>query len=192
MDKFNIFIDYILTQRPTAKTLSNTEQAYVTRLSNNPQDIQKEYVILLAHIIIDNDKDKFLRLIDVLIPQACECPIYQLDLLEPLFVVFRPTMSELLKRSHLFCDCEPYISGHVNRWKTDHNDIFDTEMYFYTYVHEKFNHLISIDTQKYDFKELISGRKPPSNEIKPHSIEEKLKQMYTVVYYYDTLLALEE
>ena len=187
MDHFTTFLNNVLTQRPVSGDLSPAEHSYVTKLSTNPQDIQKEYAVILAHIIINNDKDKFFKLIDVLIPQACECPIYQLDLLEPLFIVFKPTISELLKRSHLFCDCRNYVSGYINHWKTDHNEVFDTEMYFYTYIHDRFNHLITVNVPKYDMKELTSKRNP-SKATKPHSDEEKLKQMYTVVYFYESLV----
>ena len=189
MDHFTTFLEHVLTQRPAAakEELSKAEHAYVTHLSSNAQAIQKEYAVLVARLVVDNDKEKFFKLIDVLIPQACECPMYQLDLLEPLFIVFKPTVSELLKRSHLFCKCRNYVSGYVNHWRTDHSDVFDTEMYFYTYIHDRFNHLITVDVPKYDMKELTSKRKP-SKASKPHSEDEKLKQMYTVVYFYDALM----
>jgi hypothetical protein len=188
MDHFDTFLNNVLSQRQRSVTgeLSDEENAYLTRLSSNSQDIQREYASILATIIVNNDKDSFFKLIDVLIPQACECPLYQLDLLEPLFIVFSPKMSELMKRSHLFCSCRKYVDGYVNHWKTDHNDVFDTEMFFYTYIHDRFNHLITIDTPKYDLKELTSKRKP-SKPSKPHSEEEKLKQMYTIIYFYDVL-----
>jgi hypothetical protein len=187
MDHYDTFIENILTERPTKSNLTPAEQAYVQHLSSNPQEIQKEYATIIAHILINEDREKFFKLIDVLIPQASECPIYQLDLLEPLFVVFEPSLTELLKRSHLFCECRNYVNGYVNNWRVDHCDVFDTEMYFYGYIYHRFNHLINVDVPKYEMKELTSKRKP-TKAAKPHSEEEKLKQMHTVVYFYDTLM----
>ena len=136
MNYFDVFISHVLTPRPLyGPFLTEENETYLHYLNGNSKRIKKEYVMQLATLVAAHDEDKFFTLLDVLEPQACEVPAYQLDWLEMAFMAFNPHISALLKRSHIMCDpCE-------------NEDIMESDVYFLIYVLSHFKEYIVMDIE---------------------------------------------
>ena len=132
---------------------------------------------LVSVIVGNDDKEMFMSLLDSVVA----CTMFGLDykivdMLEPLMIAFRPRLSELLGKSHLFCPCYVYESGPVNTWKKCHETI-EHELEFWKYFVETYREYIEFDVSPYTRKERHVLKR------NDHDRKEKLKQFYTCIAY---------
>lgn len=132
---------------------------------------------MVSNIVTTDDKEMFHHLLETIVA----CTMFKLDyklvdMLEPLMIAFKPRLSELLEKSHLFCPCYPYKSGPVDTW-TKHHETIEHELDFWKYLIESYREYIETDVGQYTVKEL--NRKYTLTTRKDHDREEKLKQFYS-------------
>ena len=135
---------------------------------------------IVSTIVGNDDKEMFLTLIDSVVG----CTMFGLDykivdLFEPMMIAFRPRLSELLEKSHLFCPCYAYESGPVNMWKRYHETIAH-ELEFWKYFIETYREYIEFDVSPYTQKDTV---KKHTIKQKEHDRKEKLKQFYSCIAY---------
>ena len=108
------------------------------------------------------------------------------NLLEPLFSSVKPRLSDILSISHVTCEdcCNLYTPGHVSRWIVNNPELFDSEIYFFEELLDKFEEHIRIDIVPYE-KNVALLKLDNDARISTQSEEEKLKQLYTVILYHD-------
>lgn len=187
MEQFDIFLENVLLCRACVTTkLTKEQQQYVKRTSQTENRTVKEYVKYVAAITSTEDRDSFKKILKTL-PNIYGDYETLIELLKPLFILFKPKLSELLGCSHVFCDnnCSLYRSGRIAKWASRNPELFDTDVYFYVQIVSRFLPYINIDVPLYTFEE-ISGVKPTDETIE-HDCSEKLKQLYSIIYYYNSL-----
>lgn len=88
------------------QSLSVTENAYLQSFYTdgklNSMRCYEELNRFIAQIIISQDKTSFLKILEVLIDKGYTLDLNLLYMLEPLFLIFKPRLSCILKLSKLF------------------------------------------------------------------------------------------
>lgn len=186
MELFNAYTRAILGGNTNALvTPTFQEKLYISSFYTDAGELDKARVYtelnkLVSVIVGNDDKEMFLTLLDSVVA----CTMFGLDykivdLLEPLMIAFRPRLSELLERSHLFCPCYAYESGSVNTWRKYHETI-EHELDFWRYFVETYREYIEFDVSPYTRKETV--KRHPC-KLKDHDRKEKLKQFYSCIVY---------
>lgn len=185
MELFDVFLNSIIGDRLLDESLALSEQEtlYVKSFIGDSKRAYAEFARHVAQIIVDDDRKKFLNIIDALISSPAHNSTY-IDLLDPIFITFEPRYSDIFKRSHLFCDCYEYKNGSVNEWYKNNDRIVYTEMPVFAEILEKYTKYMEADIVPYTIKEVLSKKKC-TKKIKPHDKKEKLKQLYSCSLYYD-------
>ena len=129
MEIFYVYLTSVIGRNENALSSPTAEEKlYISSFYTNEElDIERVYTELnrfISQIVIGEEKELFFALIDSLL--ACvgiDIDYKIVDLLEPLMIAFKPRVSELLERSHLFCPCYVYKSGPINTWKNYHETV---------------------------------------------------------------------
>lgn len=185
MNLFDTYLKAILGGNTNAiRNPSYQERLYVSSFySDGVLDVDRKYAELnkiIAHIVTTDDKELFLQLLDSVVPLTLFGLDYKIvDMMEPLMIAFKPRLSELLEKSHIFCPCYEYLSDTIDKWKERHETI-EHEIEFWKYLIETFKEHIEIDVRPYSLKEFTKKHRHSSKE---HDRKEKLKQLYSVVVY---------
>lgn len=184
MESFEVFVNNIIGNNTSDPTLTDKEIAYIASLKNDMTRIRIEFVRHVAQIVVDEDRTKFLTILDALIAISPNFDESLVDFMEPIFIVFEPRVSDILNRSHLFC-CHKYKSGPVNEWSTRNAEfIVPIELGLYQYIFKKFSKYMEIDVPEYSEKEVCSKKKCPK-KIKQHDKKEQLRQFYSCILHLD-------
>ena len=184
MDIFNAYLRTIIGGNSISDNITDEEKLYISSFyTDGEMDKERVYTELnkvISYIVTRDEKSLFFDLLDTIL--SCPDIDYKIvDILEPLMISFRPRMSELLERSHLFCPCYEYKSGPVNNWRKIH-DTVEHELEFWKYLIETYREYIEIDIDAYPQKNVLSKKKNV-NKCKEHDRKEKLKQLYSCALY---------
>lgn len=185
MDLSNAYLRAILGGNRNA--LANPtfeEQLYVSSFYTEGElDRDRVYIELnkiISHIVTTDDKEMFFNLLDAIVAGTMFDMDYKIvDMIEPLMMAFRPRLSELLERSHLFCPCYAYRSGSVDQWNRLHETV-EHELEFWKYFIETYREYIEFDVNPYTQKE---AAKRHCSRTREHDRKEKMKQFYTCIAY---------
>lgn len=185
MDQFDVFLENVLLCKShTMGKLTKEQQQYVKRVAQTENKTVKEYVKYVAAIATAEDERSFKKILWT-IPNIYGNYEILVDLLKPLFILFKPKLSEVLECSHVFCsnNCSLYRSGPVSTWPQRNPELFDTDVYFFTRVLDKFLTYITVDVDLYFLEEVTNH-----NQVEvEHDHAEKLKQLYSMVHHYNNL-----
>ncbi len=104
---FDTFIYNLLGREESSnQSLSDTENAYLqsfyTDSKLNSLRCYEELNRFVAQIILTQDKTSFFKVLEVLIDKGYTLDLNLLYILEPLFLIFKPRLSCILKLSKLF------------------------------------------------------------------------------------------
>lgn len=178
-------------QQPMKRTdivvYSDSELAYLIKFKNE-SDVRNEYVKYVAKAVLKDRKESIEDLKQILesLMTMMNCDNY-IDLLEPLFIEYEPKLSEILSISHVFCnDCNLYVPSSINSWIVNNREIFDSEILFYSYLLDRFQEYIKIDSPSYSHTALFSDA-IDERRLSGQTDCEKLKQLYTVILYADDI-----
>lgn len=106
------------------------------------------------------------------------------EVLKPFIEKFKPTYSQILKLSHIFCNkCDIYIPSLLKLWAKNNPELFSTEIYFYhrffTYFHDL---KLKNDIPLYSIEDFYCGEDLP---LSGQTSKEKLKLLNSVIKHYD-------
>ena len=104
---FDTFIYNLLGREESSnQSLSDTENAYLQSFYTNGKlnslRCYEELNRFIAQIILTQDKTSFFKVLEVLIDKGYTLDLNLLYILEPLFLIFKPRLSCILKLSKLF------------------------------------------------------------------------------------------
>ena len=154
-------------------------------VTTNSVDL-KEWGDFVATITESKDQELFLSTLSVCMSKSDESEFDDLiNAIEPLFIAFNPKLSYILSISHTLCgNCELYVPGHVSLWVENNPELFSVEIPFFVDLLQRFGQNIIIDVDSYSEDEAIT----PTTDIERISTQseyEILKQLYTIIKYYD-------
>lgn len=118
-----------------------------------------------------------------------ECIVFQLDselvfLLEPLFIVCNPSVSDILSISHCVCNCcSLFTPCHVSQWIEKNSELFDSEVKYFHIIITIFSEYINFDLEPFEDVDLITQQDLKDDEIL--SRQDRLRQLLTIVLKYD-------
>lgn len=112
--------------------------------------------------------------------------VEHLEHLEPFIAQFKPTVSQLLKLSHIFCDdCNVYVPSMPVDWIENNPEFFETDVFFFYHLFKTFPE-IARDVPSYPLTEFYSeDRTPISGQTK----REMAKVFYTMINHYEYIMA---
>jgi hypothetical protein len=183
MELFDVFLNNVVGNNPFNPTLTTAEKIYVASFQNDKKRMYSEFVRHVSQVVVDEDRKKFLRILDVLIATSPDFDPLLVDLLKPIFIVFEPRLTDILGQSHLFC-CHAYNSGQVNEWIMQNPLIIETEFPLYIYIFNKFGKYIDVDIPTYSEKEVYSKKKCTKKIKKIHDRKEQYKQFYSCIIHW--------
>lgn len=104
---FDVFIYNLIGREESYnKSLSSLENTYLQSFyidgQLNTLRCYEELNKFIAHIIVTENKPSFFKLLEVLIDKGYILDLNLLYILEPLFLLFKPRLSNILKLSKLF------------------------------------------------------------------------------------------
>lgn len=187
MDLFNVYINHILGEKNVMDpNLTEEEKLYVESFKDLEGNLIKhrvysELVRHVAQLVTDEDRNNMFSILDVLLSHALPMDTNILDTLEPLFITFEPRLSEVLSRSHIFCNCYRYENGPVNTWANRNERILVTEVPVFRYILDTFGKYIEVDSEAYTYKEVYSRRKAPVRVRTQQDFHEMVKQLYSFI-----------
>lgn len=138
------------------------------------QQFKKELIKFSNVIITEHNESVFLQLLAACITKN---DTDYLNLLAPLFISFQPKLSSILKISHIFC-C-PYKPSKMEDWDKNNPELFETEIYFFKILFEKFHQDIVIDVPIYVIENIRENYELDQSE------EGKLKLLFSLIIYFD-------
>jgi len=159
---------------------------------NDDDDItlNKAWKQCVSRCVLSKNKKAFLELLRVLLAKYAEsdCTNY-LNALEPLFITFSPRLSDVLSISHVFCEncCNLYTPCRVSDWIVNNPELFDSEIYFFEEVLERFGEDIVVDIVPYTTADILIKSLSCIDEqrVSTQHDGEKLKQLYSVILHHD-------
>lgn len=98
--------------------------------------------------------------------------------IKPYVMKFNISTSDILKLSHVFCNCGLYTNSVLSNWVDNNVELFDTEIYFYYRFFKQFNDYIKCD---------VPTKSNSSDSYKLDSEEEEMRLLNTVIKNYDQL-----
>lgn len=158
--------------------------------------IENELIKIISKIIYDNDDKSFYTLLEgyKLYTLNYDTDKYDtyLELLEPLFILFKPKLSFLFENiSHVFCDCcDIYIPCDITSWKINNEELFNSEIPFFFDLINRYEKYITIDCECYNIDDILnlSSITSSNNRLSGLTSDEKLKQLYSIVKYYNEII----
>jgi hypothetical protein len=109
-----------------------------------------------------------------------------IDMLVPYVNQYKLSKKDILKLSHVFCNCcTLYKPSLLCTWAEENPELFDTEVFIFNKFFRKFTSLKK-DVSVYPLEELFTTDRLPVFE---QSKKEKLKILNTVISYYDLIIA---
>lgn len=158
----------------------------VAKCDESTEPSSKEFVRYVAMAVINEEEKALIDILKTLMVVQDRCDEL-LPLLEPLFIVFNPKLSSILKLSHAFCEdeCDLYIPSNIGAWVVNNLEMFDSEIPFFVSVLNSFEKYIAVDCSFYSKNAFLE----PDDEsrVSGQTEKEKLKQLYTVVKYADLI-----
>ena len=111
-----------------------------------------------------------------------------IDMLVPYVDQYKPSKKDILKLSHIFCNCcTLYKPSLLCTWAEENPELFDTEVFIFSKFFRKFTSLKK-DVSIYPLEDLFITERLPVFE---QSKKEKLKILNTVISYYDFIITYQ-
>jgi hypothetical protein len=178
MDNLNFYLNHcFICDNSGSFDLSNVQKSCVERCKRNAK---KEWVERISTSISRNAKADFeLYLLACMAKNDNQFT----RLLEPLFIAFEPTLSQILSISHSVCVdcCDLYTPCHISEWIDTNPELFEYEINFFSYIIETFSGYITIDLVPFSDQDT---RVKPIRKTSTLSEHDKLRQLYTIVHRY--------
>lgn len=144
--------------------------------------VRREWVKRVAEITLSGSFNAFVTVL-----AACQHDDRYVHLLEPIFVTQTPNLSRILKTSQIFRDdCRVYVPGCVSAWTLNNSELFETEVPFFRNLLAMYGEYVGVDCAKYSAEKLTGF--VDAERVSGQTEAEKLKQLYTVIYYYEELV----
>lgn len=104
------------------------------------------------------------------------------DALEPFIHRFKPTTSQILNLSHVFClDCDLYVPSYPHCWIKNNSELWETDVYFFHLFFERFTSMVTMDVNCYALESLYTFEE---KGLPRQSRHQKLKLLWTMVKNY--------
>lgn len=125
-------------------------------------------------------------LLDVVDAMRGQFEVGHFEALRPFMDEFKPSASQLLKLSHVFCDdCNLYVPSRPVDWLENNPEFFETDVYFFYQLFKTFPG-IARDVASYPVTEFYSADRTP---ISGQTTREMLKVLFTMVNHYEYVMA---
>lgn len=111
-----------------------------------------------------------------------------IDMLVPYVEQYKLSKKDILKLSHMFCDCcVLYKPSMLCTWVEENSELFDTEVFIFNKFFRKFTSLKK-NVSIYPLEDFFITERVPVFE---QSKKEKLKILNTVISYYDFIITYQ-